>query len=594
MNKPFLHLGLAWAVSSAVLLAQPSPESANLRLERAPSPTGPWILLPADELPDSGDGGLVDPASSSEAFYRLRIDLKDPQGGPLGLPLGAVAPAVLEVAMERLDSLRPEEPDWVEAGLAPVVTPIYNPAHREGREPAWFEFKVIPGAAPRTGLNSAPEGFKQSPPKLPELELGYLLVSSGDQDEPVPQYATGGPTPSERLRLLAKTTHLRIVRYSESFWVAENGKGDPLATLGSTPFAISPTALEIAGVAFGVEVEEGKLVSQDEVPPIPTAPFESYDAFRKDYVEGALPKRIREYQAAFGKMEWGVRNEKMPEVVRVPVKEQTIVLEQTRFRSADLDEPIADVAVNSNGGLVILGLVDGLTLLTAVRADGALQLYALVVGDPEQLIQPAGWTSWTTYYGASCAQIPPYDQEWDLAGTCNDGWSGCGPTAWAMFYGYWDNNRGANNLIAGSTPWSNNAAVRDLIGAVFDYCDTWCTAISGQAATNPWDMHDGYRWASERGEGISISSRWSLPYTSSSPRNKAIGAIRDSDRPAIVGTGYLSHYPLAYGYRYRKYRWAGITWDTERQWKVNQGWGSSSCGWVSASGCWFGMNARCY
>lgn len=593
MNGSYYNVGAFLVVGTSMLFAQPDSASVNLHLERAPSPTGPWIQLRADGLADSGDGGLLDPMSDSEAFYRLRINEKDPQGGPLGLPLSAIDPMVLEVAIERLDSLRPEEPDWVDAALGPVVTPIYNPAHREGREPAWFEFKVVPGAAPRLGLSSGPGGFPQSSPHLPELERGYILVSSGRQDEPVPQYATDGPTPAERLRFLARTTNIRMVRYSESFWVAENGKGDPVATLGSTPFMVGPAAAEIAGVAFGVEVEEGRITSIDEVPPIPTAPFESYGAFRKDYVEGVVPKMIREYQAAFGRMEWDLRNEKMPEVVRVPVKDEVLVLEETRFRTADVDEDIAEVMVNSKGGLNILGLTDGLTLLTTVRADGVLGLYALVVGDPEQIIQPAGWTSWTTYYGASCAEIPKYDQEWDLAGTCNDGWSGCGPTAWAMFYGYWD-SKGVSNLIAGGTPWSNNSAVRDLIGAVFDYCNTWCTAINSQAATNPWDMYKGYRWAGDRGEGISYSTRWALPYTSSSPRNKAREAIRDRDRPAIVGTGYLAHYPFAYGYRYRQYKWAGITWDTERQWKVNQGWGSSSCEWVSASSCWFGMNARCY
>ncbi|MCB1125187.1 MAG: hypothetical protein KDM81_01735 [Verrucomicrobiae bacterium] len=594
MKRRYRYTSALGAFGISILMAQPAPTSVNLHLEKAASTQGPWSLLPADGLADSGDGGLLDPESGSEAFYRLRIDQKDPQGGPLGLPLAAVEPASLKVALERLDSLRPEEPDWLDAELGPVVTPIYSPAFQGGREPAWFEFKVVPGPAPRVGLNSTAGGFPQSPPVLPELERGYLLVSSGNHDEPVPQYATQGPTPTERLRYLARTTHIRVVRYSESFWVAEDGDGAALATLGSTPFKLDPAIGEVAGTAFGVEVEDGKVVSLDPVPELSTGPFESYESFRKDYLEGAVPKMIREYQAAFGKMEWDLRDDQMPEAVRVPVKDQVTVLEGTRFRSAGVEaEEVAEVTPNAKGGLDILGLVDGVTLLTAIRADGSVALFALVVGDPAQRIQLAGWTSWTTYYGASCAEIPPYYQEWDLAGTCNNGWSGCGPTAWAMFYGYWD-SKGVSNLIAGGTPWSNNDAVRDLIGVVFDDCNTWCTSINSQAATNPWDMYKGYHWAVDRGEGISYSTRWCVPYTSSSPRNKAIAAIRDHDRPAIVGTGYFAHYPFAYGYRYRKYKWAGITWDTERQWKVNQGGGSSSCEWVSASSCWYGMDARCY
>ena len=121
---------------------------------------------------------------------------------------------------------------------------------------------------------------------------------------------------------------------------------------------------------------------------------------------------------------------------------------------------------------------------------------------------------------------------------------------------------------------------------------SWCTLINGQAATNPWDMSNGWRYVPGRC-GISMSTNWCIPYTSWSPRIRARDAIR-MGRPAIVGTGYFAHYPFAYGYRYRRYRALGITWDTQRQWKVQPGWGGrADCGWYNANSCWFGMNGYC-
>jgi hypothetical protein len=107
-------------------------------------------------------------------------------------------------------------------------------------------------------------------------------------------------------------------------------------------------------------------------------------------------------------------------------------------------------------------------------------------------------------------------------------------------------------------------------------------------------MGEGYRWAVSRDEGIDVSWRWTVPYTSSQPRALARDSIREHGRPAIVGTGYYEHYPLAYGYRWREYRALGITWRTERQWRVNNGHADSGGLWLNANNCWFGTDGRCF
>jgi len=69
-------------------------------------------------------------------------------------------------------------------------------------------------------------------------------------------------------------------------------------------------------------------------------------------------------------------------------------------------------------------------------------------------------------------------------------------------------------------------------------------------------------------------------------RNRASSSIKDRHTPAVIGAGWLQHYPLAYGYRYRKYKRWGVTWYTQRRFYVNEGWYGSQNGWVSAR-TWF-------
>lgn len=238
------------------------------------------------------------------------------------------------------------------------------------------------------------------------------------------------------------------------------------------------------------------------------------------------------------------------------------------------------------------GSLDGTTFMTVIDEDREIHYYVLVVGEP---IEQLGWQPWHTEAAlGACALIPHYWQVYDLVGCCPDGASGCGPTAWAMFYAFWD-LQGVRNLIGGSefTPFTVNSDVGHCIRRCFDLTGCWCTAIRGQAATNPWQMDDGDAYAAERGESITASMNWSVPLTSIAPRRVARDAIR-MGRPAIVGTGFFQHYPMAYAYRYRRYRAGGITWWTQIQWKVYQAWDpEDACEWVDATTCWFGMNGRC-
>jgi len=577
-------LGCTLALIAGISETRAQDTAALITIEKADQVNGPWAKVPANQITITTEGQLLDPMSWGPGFYRLLIQTGDAAGAPVGLPPEAVPDSIRQFAQEHLDSIAVEEADWNGAVLGPLVVPIFHPAIGEGKTPAFFEFKVV-GRSEQSSSAVDP---------LPER--GYILVSSGPHDPPIAEYATEGPTPSEKLRFLAKSSTAHIMRYSEGYWAAEGPDGKLLASFGSTPYRIPEGILQFTGNDALTEIVDGKEVVPGPRPDLVPMPYDSYDEFKQDVVSGPVHTMLRRLTAQRAQLDWNLRADKPPEIISVPIGQVVTILTGMEILSAEVDDPIATVRLSSTQkGLDVLGEQRGATLLTVVSPDLNLSFYVLDVGQSGGVYQLNGWSSWSTWYGGACADIPRYTQEWSLSGCCSSGWSGCGPTAWAMFYGYWD-HRGVVNLIGGSgaTPWSNNDDVRNCIRSVFSSCHTWCTGINGAAATNPWDITDGYKWAVARGEGISLTASWTVPYTSSGPRNRARASIRDDNRPAIVGTGYYSHFPLAYGYRHRKYTWLGITWDTDYNWKVNNGWGGTSCVWVSANSCWYGTRGYCY
>ena len=279
----------------------------------------------------------------------------------------------------------------------------------------------------------------------------------------------------------------------------------------------------------------------------------------------------------------------LPGLLQMDLQNPTNFLTSKTVVRFDVENPAVVSLQIGKSGLDARGLQVGGTLLRVLYAGGGGDTFMVRVGNP---VAPLGWGSWHTYYAGAWTDQKLYCQKYGLAGCCSSGYSGCGPTAWAMFYGYWD-GKGFSGLIGGgATPMYNDTYVNSCIQYVFPLVGTFCVGSSG--ATDPWNMHLGWQWATHQGVGIASSTTWGVPYLGSGPRNKAIQAIRDYGRPALVGTGYYAHYPFAYGYKYRSYVSWGITWDTQRYWKVNNGQGDSAPIWVDADSCWFGGNSYCY
>lgn len=601
--------------------------SALLRLERAPSPTGIWEEVPANTLPITAEGAFLDNNESAAAFYRMKIEDASSEFPELNIPLGEVPVAAKSYAQGLLESMRYLDDDngWEEAELGPIVFPIYDPVVGPD-EPAYLEFKVQfpdprppgPLAAPTSGESSTllagntpdPYGspgamksyngvlsFSAEPtwdsttPIHRDLNQGFILVSLTKDDDPILEYATVTLTKTERLRWLARSSGAKMFRYGDSLLAAENEKGELIAYIGVPPVYFPDEILEYCNQEFeGVESPDG---GQHPDPlPFEGKPYDSYQQFKDDWLHSNRFQLARERRRQDASILWDIYTGALDKTaIAVALGTETHLFPDEEVKSFTLADPrLASVEILRLGVLVV-GKTVGTTTYQVLFADGTSRDGHFAVAEKVEPLspdQPTGWSSWSYYYAGNWGQQRRYTQE--PGGSC---YSGCGPTAWAMLYGWFDYTGAATNLIAGAAPLYNNNAVRDCIWYIVPRVGVYC--VGNQGATNPWNMYKGYQWAASRGHAYYVSYTWSVPcFYSSGARNKARDSIRNDGRPTIIGIGCTSpHYPVAYGYKYREYRWLGITWDTERKFKCNMGWGGSSPQWKNGK-VWYGQRNNFY
>lgn len=581
---------------------------AVLELERS-TDLQTWEKVTLDPTVLTATGGLLQDGHDPKAFYRLRIH-DDRDAGFITAVLLENAPrTALSIAQQFLQDalLEDEESEggdpegvWEDVQLGPVCYPIYDPAVEDGKTPAYLEFKIIRKPLPSPDPKSN-DPFGLSPPITygDICDSGHLLVALTQGDLPVPTFAHGGPTPVEMLLRRSRTSGpIKPLRFDDGLLVAEDADGNLVGSLGAEPFYIDPEILKIAGREFGGFADE-RGEEQDDAPEFEIKPYESYRAFKEDFVRNPLFVQLRQWRAELAREEWDLVLGVEPASVQIPLQETVLLFEERFLEAAVVEDPeIAEVTVNiGRPGLLATGLRTGGTLLEVVYQDGAREKFVLLVGRTQGAgagpdLELSGWTSWKYWYAGNWNDQRRYAQFSNDSQMCPNGWSGCGPTAWAMLYGWWDRKgspRLMKNPALGDAPLVNDRSVRDCTRHVFNQLGPFC--VNSQAATMPWNMYKGHRWANHRGAGYSISWQWGLPYASPGSRNRAITSIK-AGRPAIVGIGYYWHYPLAYGYAERKYKILGVTVRTSRYFRCNMGWGGNSPQWKSASSTWFGTNGH--
>jgi hypothetical protein len=96
-------------------------------------------------------------------------------------------------------------------------------------------------------------------------------------------------------------------------------------------------------------------------------------------------------------------------------------------------------------------------------------------------------------------------------------------------------------------PTNQDAGVRRVIEEVRGHVGTFC--LFGSGASWPWEMANAWRYFQGR-TGTWMRSGWNnFGIHQDWLRDRARDSIRFRATPAVIGTGWLNHYPMAYGLR---------------------------------------------
>lgn len=209
---------------------------------------------------------------------------------------------------------------------------------------------------------------------------------------------------------------------------------------------------------------------------------------------------------------------------------------------------------------------------------------------------------WNFFWAAGGEPAQPPYYQFDHKGC----WVGCGPVAWTMLFGWADHQAGTGNTYWAPrfglyrrdggygadevAPLKQTPGIENVIREIRGHVRTFCAFGSG--ATLPWDMPEAWRYLSGRTGTRMRSSYNSYGIPRDDIRDRAIESIVSRQTPAVIGTGWLSHYPLAYAYAWQRrtvrrcfiFCWTETVTDTS--FGVNQGGGNPAVEWVPAS-TWF-------
>ena len=235
---------------------------------------------------------------------------------------------------------------------------------------------------------------------------------------------------------------------------------------------------------------------------------------------------------------------------------------------------------------------------------------------PQATAATEGWGPWNYFWAGSSGDQRIYGQISSGTSPNNSSCpSGCGGTAWAMLFGWADHQATLNgspwhspyrggiyrqNGLYGpdaDAPAAMDAGVRAMTWEIHNRIGTWCTF--GSAPTVPWDMDDAQGYLTNRSYAH-VSTHYNVVgWHEDRLREYARDSIIYRHTPAIIGTGWLTHYPLAWGYAWRSRPIRTCIgpdlgfncWNSTeyaRFFYVNEGWpgNGSNFGWVSA-GTWF-------
>ncbi|MBI2571367.1 MAG: hypothetical protein HYV63_30540 [Candidatus Schekmanbacteria bacterium] len=514
-------------------------------------------------------------------------------GGPANLRVNrrAVPRDVQRRAAQLLEDVRGTEgaPGWETAQLGEEVYAFYRP---DVRGVAYYEFAVAPA--------------------------GFIVVATGAHDYPIPHWSfTGKSIASQLLQgAVAKgKTASRLYKLDALSYAAETADGGLASQLGNLPMRLEGLHASMIGKvrsadsdaaeAAGGEVEaarRGRLSRYSDLrtADLEIAPWASFSEMKANYSRsfGVLAESLRQEAAASWRSEKAEREH--GRALR-PGQDNVVALLGAHPTVSTYGAGAAKVSVAARERrglppvLVVRPAADSARAttfgVTVSYRGGSSENITFFVPD-RNFAAASSWGPWTYYWAGSSGHQRDYYQF-----TVDGCASGCGATAWAMLFGWADHQANLGNSYWAArwglyrsgggygadadAPASQDAGIRAITLEIRDYIGTFCA--SGQGATTPWDMSDADQYLSGR-TGATLDTHYnSVGISESRLREYARNAIRDRGTPAIIGTGWLEHYPLAWGYGWQSQEtWTGTEYN--RWFYVNNGWsGTSGDGWVSAS-----------
>ena len=589
-----------FSLLGALIISRPAfAQVVKITPETSTNAAGPYGAIAPSALQPSPDGAWFFSKSQSEQFFRLRID-DVPRGPAAPISTSAVPATVFSRAHSLLSLFSRTDDDtnripgdavWENAALAPLVCPIFDPGVSNGASAALLEFKVIPARA----ASRLRRGVLADRPEDVPTDLGYILVSLTDDNFPVVSFSNEGLTPVEKLWRRAGTRSIKPVQFDNTLLIAEDDAGNMLANLGSVPFKIPPSALAQINLPHQYDGDDDLEIDNRPRPVrLGATHYASYLEFKTDFQTNRVYQILRAQRAAAAREQWDIERGIYPEVILIDVNELRFILageDITSFRffsedGADLriDEP------STTSGLRLFGLKPGDGRLI-VELPGRTITYAVGVRIPRGLAPAGGFTPGPQppkfWYAGSWNDQPKYHQLED-----ND-WCplvGCGPTAWAILFAWFERERGVRgafgNWTAADAPINAKSGNRQFVFPVMDdlheLCDVICTAFSDQGATEPSDMSEG-------GLGYTFTPRilgyirrsWRMKWTiwDDCPEDGALECAEAIKKgyPAVVGLGWLWHYAVAYGYQRVDWKFAPDqpAFLIYRYLKCNMGWGDT-------------------
>ncbi len=507
----------------------------------------------------------------------------------------------------------PLAPNWNDsARLRETATLFYRP---DLEEPAYVEFPVEPA--------------------------GFIIVSTGRHDYPVTHWNDEGPAPSDELFELGRENAgeppATFYKLDTLSYAAESAEGELIAAPRDQSILVEglePSMLddpEISEVSVipvnseDVSDEEGGF----EYEVVETGPQESNVAFVD--TEGDWERYKDAYAESFGVY---------LEALARDAREDWAIVDLTNefgeglfpgesfsvaplFANYEVDVSGAGaefVTIERNEESSVVSLIvaeevpedETLFKLSLAYENGAEEaiIFFIAVGDGERLSvegldTQSSWGPRRYWWVGSSSDQRVYYQYTDD----DDCLAGCGPVAWAMLYGWADalaengdprwgarcglyDSDPRNNGCGTAAPRNQTPGVEQMIAEIANHTGTICFGSRGTAVV-PWNMWKARRYYSGQ-SGTRTSTHFShVGIPKSRYRNYALNHIKDGISPVILGTGYLRHYPLAWGYAYRSRTVRRGIWpvrwtDTEynRSFYVNQGWGGHGDGWINAR-TWF-------